>query len=702
MKTAILEILTENLPAGFVKPATEQMQVLCEQYLKENNLVFDTIKVFGTYKRLVLIAEGLPEKSADTELKVKGPPANLLKDEKGSYTEQALGFAKKHNLKPQDLTIVDTGKGKFLFAKKIVEGRKTKEILAGIFVQIMRNLTFPKTMFWEQSDFGFARPIRNILAMYGDKTVSFKLADVKSSNFTYGLSALGAPKIKIKNAASYEKILEKSDIILDSEKRKNKLLAELQKTWKEIEFKIPPNSQLIDEVLYLVENPVCLLCKFDKDFLKLPQKLITTVFAHHMKCFALTKNRRLAPHFIAVLDGIKKNHGQIKKGYQNVARARLADAKFFYEQDLKTGIEKMRQKLAGVLFNEKVGTMLDKTNRIKELSKLIAGGLTGNIKIDEKVLEKTASLCYADLTSQVVGEFPELQGYIGSIYAHDDQICKSLQEFYYPLTAEPNSPLPSALEGALVSLADKIDTLACNFALGFIPTGSEDPHGLRRQAMGVVRIIMEKGFKFGLGGVGFSYILGDSFNVLRENFKGNVDDEKLFKELENFLWHRFETLYRNEFKLDEFRAVKEVSKDGAFTDILNRLEALHNVRQDENFDALIIGFKRVANILRGIETQYSVNPALFKQEQEKKIFEETKKLQKVNADLVSNQNYETALKNLTHLKTFIDDFFDNVMVMAGDETLKQNRLALLQQLHKLFSEVADLSQLQSSTVIARE
>lgn len=681
------------------------MYMLADKLLKENKISFTKIRNLATYKRLILIIESLPEKAADTQIETKGPPADLLKDKNGNYTKQAVGFAKKYGLKPQDLTVIKTNKADFLYAKKILKGEKTQKLLTGIFTDIIKNLTFPKTMVWEESGFRFARPIRNILALYGDKTVSFKLADVKSCNFTYGLSALGSPKIKIKDAGSYEKIIETKNIVLRncSNTLPSKEIESILNKTAEKKGKVIRNINLFLETIFLVENPAPLLCEFDKDFLKLPRNLITTMFARHMKCFAIEKNGKLTPYFIAVLDGVKKNHTQIKKGYENVAKARLEDARFFYEQDLKTGMEKMRKKLAEVLFHEKIGSMLDKTNRIKQLSKLIAESLMNNIEIDEKVIEKTADFCYADLTSQAVGEFPELQGYMGSVYAgkagFDSKTCKALEEFYYPLTADMDSPLSSTLEGAIVSLADKIDTLACNFALGFIPTGSEDPHGLRRQAMGVVRIIINKDFDFGKGGFGFPRILGHSLDILQENFKNAPDKMKLFEQLKEFLWHRFETLYQNEFKFDEFRTIKQIAMKNLnlnipFPDILKRLKALNTVRQDENFNTLAVGFKRVANILKKINENYTVNPALFKQEQENKLCEEIKKIQKTNAELIGKKDYETAFINLIGLKPFIDSFFDNVMVMDKDEELKQNRLALMQELHKLFTEIADLSRLQ--------
>ncbi|HUT85643.1 MAG TPA: glycine--tRNA ligase subunit beta, partial [Elusimicrobiales bacterium] len=568
-------------------------------------------------------------------------------------------------------------------------------------------LTFPKMMVWEETNFRFARPIRNIAALCDSKVIAFSLAGVKSNGETSGLCALGSKKIKITSAKNYESILKKHDVILDSEKRRVILLKELAKTIKSIKdkertYEISEGKNLIEETVYLTENPIAVLCQLDEKFMTLPYKLIATVLANHMKCFAIKaspqKTNSIEPYFIAVLDGVKINHSAIKKGYQDVAKARFEDAKFFYEKDLGTDITKMREKLGGVLFHQQVGTMLDKTERIKRLSNLICDGIADK-KPDKNIVGKIADYCYADLTSQVVGEFPELQGYMGSVYAKkagsSDKEYNGLEEFYYPLTADINSPLPSVLEGAIVSLADKIDTLVCNFALGFIPTGSEDPHGLRRQAMGIIKIMMERNLDLNM----YS-LLDNSIGILKENFKGNlIDKEKLHNELAGFIWERYENLHQESFKFDEFRAVKvkvvgDLNFNVSLTDVNKRLQALHAVRQDSNFNALTDAFKRVSNILKKVNEKYTVNPELFEKNQEKELFAEIQKLIKANDTLFKTQDYETVLKSLTGLKTFVDNFFDNVMVMVEDEKIKQNRLGILQNLYRLFTVVADLSQLQ--------
>jgi glycyl-tRNA synthetase beta chain len=596
-----------------------------------------------------------------------------LKDSGGNYTKQAVGFAIKYNLKPEDLVITGT----HLYAKTTVKGKKADKILAEIFPQVIQGLNFPKTMVWEKTNFRFARPIRNILAMYGNKNIPFKIAEVKSSNETLGLLALGAKPIKIKSADIYEQTLQDKAVIINPKKRKEKLLAQLNDAAKKSNCKVLANEDLINQTVYLAENPIAVLCKFNEEFLKLPPRLITTVFAHHMKCFAVTAGRtNLAPYFIAILDGVTKNHAQIKKGYQNVAKARLEDAKFFYEKDLKTGIEKMQSALQNVLFNEQIGSMLAKTNRIKRLSNLICESITDK-DIDTDIVNKTAEYCYGDLTSQLVSEFPELQGYMGSIYAQaagfDDKIVKALEEFYYPLTTDS--------------------------ILGFVPTGSEDPHGLRRQSMGIVHIMMENNIRLSqTAGQSFPFILGHAFKILQENYK-DFDDAKALYQLTDFIWQRFENLYQKEFKFDEFKALKFKVVDMlnfniSFTEIYNRLQSLHNARKDLEFADLAVSFKRVSNILKDQKPPDIVNTEIFQTEFEKNLYGQLQQTDIKVKEFLAAQKFEESFKILLELKKPIDDFFDNVMVMVEEEKLKQNRLALLHKLEQLFTAAADISQLQ--------
>ena len=691
MNNALLEIGTEHLPARFLLPTLEQLKNNAAAILQEHRLKYAGLRTFGTYRKLALEIKELASASEDIQKEVKGPPAKLLKDANGNFTPQAAGFAAKNGLKPEQLITVETEKGPFIYAKAVIKGEKTQKLLPAIFAEIIKSLNFPKNMVWEDTCFRFARPIRSILALYGDKVVKFEVAGIKSNRYTYPLISFGRKPIKINTPDEYTEVLKNQPqpILADIEERKTALLKTVQACAKNLGYKADLDESLITETLSFTEHPVALSGDMDIRFLTLPRELITTVLKTQIRMFPVVNdNDELQPHFIAVRDGVSINQDEVRTGFKNVMTARLTDAVFFYENDLKTGLDAMREKLSTVNFIDGMGNMLEKTERVEKLAAKLAEIL--NLSGEQKTAVKEAAhYAYADLTGGVVYEFSELQGYMGGVYADklgkNKKAAKAIGEFYYPLTA--SSALPSTLEGAVVSLAGKIDSLAANFAMGQIPTGSEDPYALRRQAMGAIRIIAENNFD-----ISIKQIVEYANSLLPTANKHTA-------ELEDFLWQRLANILEMQGSCaDEISALQNTSKAPA--NILAAGKALAKTRTSESLLSVAQAAKRVGNILKKADLSLSkqINTALFEEKQEKDLFdalENTEKELKPYLSLATQENYEAILHILAKLELPLNNFFDKVMVNAENKAVKDNRLNLLGKINiVLTGSIADISKLQ--------
>ncbi|MDR0952648.1 MAG: glycine--tRNA ligase subunit beta [Elusimicrobiota bacterium] len=692
MKNALLEIGTEHLPARFLLPTLEELRENAAKILDEHNLKFVSLRTFGTYRRLLLEIKELASKAEDIQKEVKGPPAKLLKDANGNFTPQSQGFAEKNGIAPQNLIVVETEKGPFIYAKITQKGEKTEKILPSIFVEIIKSLNFPKNMVWEESGLRFARPIRNLIGLYGDKVVKFEIAGVKSGRSTYPLSSFGHKPIKINDPLDYSKTLKNQPqpILAEIEERKTALEKSVLACAKNLGYTADMDPELFMETVAFSEHPIALSGNFDIRFLTLPKELITTVLKKQIKMFpVLNEKGEIQPHFIAVRDGVSVNQDEVRTGFGNVMTARLTDAVFFFENDLKTGLARLKEKLASVNFIDGMGNMLDKTTRLEvaafELAKKLQ--LTQDEKED---LQTAASYAYGDLTSSVVYEFPELQGYMGGVYAAKEgfknAVATALGEFYLPLSAA--GQLPKTLIGSLVSLAGKMDTLAANFAMGQVPSGSEDPFALRRQAMGAVRIILDKNLPITL-----QEIIDLSAASLPK-----VENTQISK-LYDFMWQRMANLLEQEGALqDEIAAVSQL-KNRTLSQIMLITKALIAARNNEELRNLAEAAKRVGNILKKAgEIKHNINPELFEEEAERNLFDAFSKINNALPPYLENITQESCLAALTELAKFrapLDIFFEKVMVNADNIAVKNNRLALLKEINSTLTRiVADLSKLQ--------
>ena len=692
MNNAFLEIGTEHLPSRFVKPAMEQMETLAKNILEEKRIAYESVSAFGTYRRLCLIIEGIADKSADVQKEVKGPPAKLLKDANGNFTPQSAGFAQKNGIKPEKLVIKETDKGPFIFADVKIKGEKTAKLLPEIFTHIITHIEFAKNMVWEESGLKWGRPIRSLIGLYGTKIIPFTVAGIKSNRFTYPITSFGRKPIRVEKADKdyYVELLKSQPqpILALPQDRREALIRSIMAEAKARGYHADLDPALIEETVYFTEHPVAVAGDFDLKFLTLPKELITTVFKTQLKMFPVVNgNNEIEPYFIAVRDGVSVNQNEVRDGFKKVMSARLSDAVFFYENDKKESLDYFKNKLAERTFVEGLGTLLDKSERTRELAMWLCDRLHEDSIKDS--VTYAAGYVYADLASSVVYEFPELQGYMGGRYAelenHEEE-GKAMAQAYWPLSA--SSPLPDTLTGALVSVAGKIDTLAGNFLIGQIPTGSEDPYALRRQAFGVVRILLENELNISL-----KEIVQKAFALYKK------DSTKAEPLLKDFLFQRLALLMQQ--RGHEAGLLEAVNKwyEMPLANVELLLNVLKKERGSEAFLTAANSAKRVCNILKKAEpSDGRVNEQLFTTDAEKELFATVtmteNRIAALSAGCQSEQDCLWTLSAFGKFGAPLAKFFADVMVNVEDTAVRNNRLALLWRVRALLTQgLVDISKL---------
>ncbi len=686
-KDALLEIYTEEIPARFFPQTIKELKDISTRLLTEKNLEFKEIKIYLTPRRLTVYIEKLSEKTKQESVEIIGPPLSIAKDKNGNFTSAGLGFAKDQEVSPLELKIKKTQKGEYLCVVKNIGGIETEKLLPEIFTNIILGLSFPKTMVWSSGGIRFARPIRNLVALYGNKTIKIKIADVKSTNFTYGLWTISNKKIKIQEPQKYVHVLKNNYVIVDHEQRKETIKKIIEQTIKKYNLKLKLNEKLLDEINFLVEFPSAVVGKFDEKFLQLPQEIIITCLEKNQKFFPLTDQKgKLTNYFVGIRNGPSEYQEIVREGYERVLSARLNDAQFFYNRDLQIPLDKRIEKLKEIVFQEKLGTYYDKTQRIIEISKWLGGS--------ENILY-TAELSKVDLTTELVYEFPELQGIAGRIYAlksgKPQEVAHGIEQHYWPLTSQ--GKLPETTCGTIVSIADKIDTIVGDFAVGLIPTGTSDPYGLRRQAIGLLRIILEKNLN-----ISVRSLIEKTIDLLPE--KVVVDRGALISSVLEFFSQRLEIIFEEKgYRFDEVRAVLSVGFDN-LSDTEQKIKAIKEIRKLPDFEPLIIGYKRAANIIKQAQqkklvkaTRDLVVDKLIEKE-EKELFQSIERIQEEVFMLNQQKQYLDVLKKLVLLRQPIDNFFEKVMVMVEEEDLCKNRLSLLKKVIDLFLQIGDFSLLQ--------
>ncbi|MBU2613968.1 MAG: glycine--tRNA ligase subunit beta [Elusimicrobia bacterium] len=694
-KNTLLEIYTEEIPANFIPPVIANLRELTKKFLDEQKLEYKNVTVWATPRRLAVYIDGLVEKTKEETIEVMGPPVKIAKDENGEFTKVGLGFANTQGIKAENLQIKNTPKGDYYYITKQTGGQLTEKVLPEIFTKIITKIYFPKTMVWNESKFKFVRPIKSIIALHGAKPVKLTIAGIKSGVHTYGLYIKSSKKLKVALPEKYTSILRDNYVIVDQQIRKGNILSTANQAIKKIGGKVEFDEKLLEEITYLVEHPTAVLCEFDKNFLKLPEIVIITCLEKKQKFFpVMDKNGKLSNYFIGIRNGASEHQEIVKEGYEKVASARLKDAEFFYEQDLKEKLETKTEKLKGIIFQQKLGTVYEKIQRIEKLSSQIGQWLNLD-PVQKREISRTVMLCKNDLLTSIVFEYAELQGVIGAIYAEKngepENVYSAIEQHYWPLSAQ--GKLPKTITGAVVSISDKIDTIAGNFAVGLIPTGSADPYGLRRQAIGIVRILIEKKIQIPL-----KELIQKAIACLPGSITGS--QPKLLDITLDFFRQRLEVIFEEKgYKIDEIRSV--LSKDfNNLIEVQEKLDAIKEIRKLPDFEPLAAGFKRASNILRQAQqknlpvnvNQLSADKLM--EPEEKDLYQSLERVKKEIQQFIDKKEYLEVLKILVTLREPIDKFFDKVMVMAPDTTLRDNRLALLQETVNLFLNVSDLSQLQ--------
>jgi glycyl-tRNA synthetase beta chain len=703
METFLLEIGTEEIPAGYIEPALRALAEALHEKLAEARIEHGSIRTFGTPRRLAVRIEKVAAKQLPLKTELTGPPAKIGFDESGRPTMAARKFAERAGVKIDRLTVKDTEKGAYLCAVKQERGQATHTLLKDMLPKVISNTPFPKTMRWADLDIAFARPIHSCLALLGARVISFKLGNISAGRYSYGHYFMQPGKIKIDSSADYVKRLKDAQVLVDPDERRKAVEREITRAAKKVGGSILADEELVDIVNNLVEYPVAVAGKFDEDFLQLPDEVLITAMREHQKYFAVVDaSQKLLPYFIAVNNTVARNMKLVAKGHERVLRARLADAQFFYQGDLEISNDQRVEKLKGVLFQAQLGTMYAKIQRVAKIGKFIAKAV--DLGLDEASREtelkaqigRAAKLCKADLVSQVVGEFPKLQGVMGRIYAKIagelPTVSAAIEEHYRPTFS--GGPLPETITGSILSIADKMDSICGCFSVGLVPTGASDPYALRRQGIGIIQIMNDKGFSFSLRKL-IKKSLGQFDLQNPDQF------EALTHKVYTFLQNRIVQLLADQgYAKDAIAAVVAVSIDHV-PNLWSRLEALEALKSKPDFEPLAVAFKRVVNILRKSgkperqERLFEVKENLFEHDSESALLGAYQKVQKRVSDAMNRGLFEQALLDIATLRGPVDEFFDGVMVLAEDKDVRRNRMALLGHIAALFGNFADFSKLST-------
>ncbi len=797
LKDLLFEIGAEEIPAGFVPGALTSFEAVLRKRLAAARLSFKGIRAAGTPRRLVLMVEGIPEAQEDATVEVKGPQKKAAFDENARPTKALEGFLRAQGVTMEELKVVKTAKGDCVCALKRIKGEKTLSLLPEMLKAVIMENVFPKSMRWASFDVSFARPVHWIAALYGGAAVDFEFGPVKSAGHTFGHRFLSSGPLNVSSIQEYIEALRKNFVVLDPIERRQIIKKGLDESAAQAGGEILPDDALVEEVSFLVEYPVVLKGAFDREFLALPRDVVINAMREHQRYFSVVdRDGALLPFFITVANTKAANMDMIRKGNERVLRARLNDAKFYFEKDVRTPLAEKAKLLKGVVFQAKLGTSYEKAERFTELAIYIGAkaGFSRPLEADERpadfltqnfkglhpghpsaydqsqtdaglyskyVLGRAAMLAKADLVSAIVGEFPKLQGIMGSVYAKKDgeapEVCVAIYEHYLP--AVSNGALPVSLPGAIISIADKLDTICGCFGVGIVPpdaqdparcfgvrlvpTGAQDLYALRRQALGIIAIILDKAFRFRLDELVDAAIglLESTFTRYRKDVKYNISkweeeqqrhrsqqnqnlppdsrlrlDKNFDAVIGSLKWFLENKLPRdsNDVKRETLEFFKERLRNQLLSqqlpfdsidsvlatdwcdipDAINRVRAIEAFKTHPACPNLVIAFKRVSNILKGMEfTDERPDAGLFSDPHEAALFEALSKIEPVVKRLLVEADYKGAFETLASIKDRIDAFFDRVLVMAEDQKIRRNRLILLSTVRRLYFKTADISRL---------
>lgn len=707
VRDLLLEIGTEELPSSAIYSGIEQLKKNAEKTFKNHRVNYKKINSFGSPRRIILYINSVEETQSPLVTKVIGPFKKDAYDKDDKPTKVAIGFAKAMGVDLNQLGVEKGKKRDVVFAEKVEHGKETINILPNILKELVVSLEFEKSMFWDHPDLRFSRPIRWTLSLFGDELVDFSIDGIKSDRFTYGHRLFGKETILINNCSEYFTKLEEKYVIVDQNLRRNIILGEIKKIEdKKIKVKIIP--KVLDEVVNLVEFPQIIIGDYPEKFLKLPKEILVMAIQSHQRYFPVEDiEGNLINQFIVVHNGLKESEELIKEGHQRVLEARLEDASYSFHKDISINFSDRTELLKGIVFHDKLGSLYNKIKRLEELGIYLADINNMQDLIDN--LKQTVKLCKNDLTTKMVGEFPELQGVVGKIYTDSSYIItlyepsklgreekivsKAIYEHYLPIQADGD--LPKSKVGSIVSVVDKLDNIVGMLLIGHIPTSSQDPHVLRRQANGIILIVLNIDLSFPLlEMITKNYKLyKDQIQTLSHSKKTlELSQKETVKIVKEFILDRLKAyLIRLEHPSELFEAIIGVN-DEQIVNILERESALINFVKSGNFEDIIVPYERCYNLSKG-EKLHPLNETLFSHQTESELNNLIKTTETEIKELISFKKYDLVLDKLSKLRPVIDRLFDDVLIMEKDENIKRNRLSLLLLCVKTYNMFCDFSKI---------
>ncbi|MCA0754579.1 glycine--tRNA ligase subunit beta [Paenibacillus sp. N4] len=689
-KDLLLEIGLEEVPARFVRGAMNQLKEKIEKWLSDSRIEHGAVEAYATPRRLSVKVTEVAEKQSDMNEEAKGPARKIAQDAQGNWSKAALGFARSQGVEPDQLYFHELSGVEYVYARKSSIGASTAGILPEGLVSLITSMSFPKNMRWGSHELKFVRPIRWLVALFGSEVIPFEIAGVQSGKVSRGHRFLGSDAV-IETPSQYVERLREQQVIVDVSEREQLIISQIKQLAAEKSWDIAIKADLLEEVLFLVEYPNVLFGGFEPSFLNIPQEVLITSMREHQRYFPVFNGEgALLPYFVTVRNGDLRSLDLVAKGNEKVLRARLSDAKFFYEEDHKLTIDYALSKLENIVYHEELGSVADKVRRIRATADLLSSHLQLGGEVSNDV-SRAADICKFDLVSQMVYEFPELQGIMGEDYARKagerEEVAKAINEHYQPRFAGDRAP--SGLTGAIVSLADKIDTIVGCFSIGIVPTGSQDPYALRRQAAGIVQIILSHSLKLQLS---------DLYQIALSVHEGRGlkrDAAEIRKDLSDFFALRVKNVLSEQgVRYDVVDAVMAAG----FADLsvtIDRASVIQTFAAGEDraeFKLTVEQFNRVSN-LASKATTTSVQPSLFAEQEEKELYGQWVKLHPVFTEAVGQGEIAKALQTLTLLTPYIHTYFEKVMVMSPDEAVRTNRLATLSGIAADIAQVADFSKL---------
>lgn len=684
-KDLLIEIGLEEMPARFVTSSIEQLTEKIKNWFSDNKIEMGVIESYSTPRRLAVVVKDVANAQQDIQEEAKGPAKKIALGADGNWSKAAIGFSRGQGMSTEDIYFKEINGVEYAHVEKFIKGQKTSTLLPQL-KNIMTSLSFPKNMRWADEELKYIRPIKWLIALFGNEIIPFNIAGVETSNWSLGHRFLGT-KIEIPSPEEYVVALLGQYVVVNAKERKEAIISQLQKVEEEQNWLIPIDEELLEEVNNLVEYPTVLFGRFEENFLELPEEVLITSMKEHQRYFPVKSvEGKLLPFFVTVRNGDHQHLETVARGNEKVLRARLADADFFYKEDQRGEISKALNKLKAIVYHEEIGTLAEKVERVRVLSNSLAVNLSFSEE-EAKIVDRAAEICKFDLVTNMVYEFPELQGFMGEKYAlqkgEEVGVAKAINEHYMPRNAEdvPASSKP----GAVLAIADKLDTISATFAIGLIPSGSQDPYALRRQATGIVQTLLSKEWDIEL-----EKLIKVSISFIEQANFAKLSLTDLEKELVSFFKLRLKHLLQEKgIRYDLIEAVLSGPLAGV-PSIVRRAEILNRQKDERGFKESMEALSRVINISSKAEIIDNIDPSLFETNYEHNLYQHFQQLEeKVQSGMTEGDYF----MQLISLKEVINEYFDHTMVMVEDISLKNNRLSLLARLAERMTDFAKFNEI---------